>query len=79
MSVSPEPNAQNPAEDAGGAPPGTAMPASPERMNIAREFWLFLLENKAWWLAPIIIVALLLILLVVVGGTPAGAFIYTLF
>jgi len=47
--------------------------------GIAAEFWLFLRENKAYWLAPILIVFLLLALLVVAGSTSAAPFIYTLF
>ncbi len=53
-----------------------------KRMNITQEFWLFLKENKAYWLAPIIIVALLLIGLVIAASLTGGAggpFIYTLF
>ena len=49
------------------------------RMNILQEFWLFLKENKAYWLAPILIVLLLLIGLVVAGSGSAAPFIYTLF
>jgi hypothetical protein len=50
-------------------------------MGIVQEFWLFLMENKVYWLAPIIIVALLLIGLIVLSAlSPAAApFVYTLF
>jgi hypothetical protein len=51
----------------------------PRRTSIATEFWLFMRENKAYWMAPIIITLLLLIVLVVLGGTSAAPFIYTLF
>jgi len=47
-----------------------------ERMGIVQEFWLFLMENKAYWLAPIIIVALLLIGLIVAGGAGGGAAVF---
>ena len=53
-----------------------------KRMGILEEFWLFLKENKAYWLAPVIIVALLLIGLVIAASVTGGAgapFIYTLF
>ena len=47
--------------------------------GLVREFLDFLLENKAWWLAPIILVLLLVGILVFLGGTAAAPFIYTLF
>ena len=50
-----------------------------KRTSIVSEFWQFMKENKAYWMAPIIITLLLLILLVVLGGTTAAPFIYTLF
>jgi hypothetical protein len=49
------------------------------RPSLIREFWLFLKENKKWWLLPIILVILMLSVLVFLGGTPAAPFIYTLF
>lgn len=49
------------------------------RPSLIKEFWLFLSENKKWWLLPIIIVMLLLTGLIFLGGTPAAPFIYTLF
>ena len=50
-----------------------------KRMGIVREFFLFLKQNKAWWLAPIVIVLLLLIALITLGSTSLAPFIYTLF
>ena len=50
-----------------------------KRNSIFNEFWLFMKENKAYWLAPIIIVLALLALLVIFGGGAAAPFIYTLF
>ena len=47
--------------------------------GVAGEFWVFLKENKKWWLAPIVISILLLGVLVLLGGTAAAPFIYTLF
>ena len=43
------------------------------------ELWLFLRDNKKWWLLPILVVLLLFGLLVVLSGTGAAPFIYTLF
>ncbi len=47
--------------------------------NILREFWDYLMENKAWWLAPIVAVLLLVGGLLLLSGTAAAPFIYTLF
>jgi hypothetical protein len=49
-----------------------------ERGTLA-ELWLFLLENKKWWLLPILAVLLVFGLLVLLAGTGAAPFIYTLF
>ena len=55
--------------------------AAEERaMSLPQEFWLFLKENKKWWLLPIVIVlALIGILAVVATGSGAAPFIYTIF
>ncbi len=50
-----------------------------KRSGIAREFWMFMKANKAYWMAPILIVLLLLVALVFFGGSAAAPFIYTLF
>jgi len=47
--------------------------------SLAAEFWLFLKENKKWWLLPILIVLGGLGLLVLAAGTGAAPFIYTIF
>jgi len=47
--------------------------------NLVVEFWLFLKENKKFWLAPILLIILLLSVLVFFSGTPVAPFIYTLF
>jgi Family of unknown function (DUF5989) len=47
--------------------------------SLASEFWLFLAQNKKWWLLPIVIVMLLLGTLILLSGTAAAPFIYTLF
>jgi len=52
------------------------------RRGIVSELWLFIRENKAWWMTPIVIAVLLLaglIILGAVGGGAAAPFIYTLF
>jgi hypothetical protein len=50
-----------------------------QQMSLVREFLLFIVENKKWWLIPIVLVLGLVGLLVVLGGTGAAPFIYTLF
>lgn len=49
------------------------------RPGVAREFLLFLRENKKFWLIPPLTALFLLGLLVVLGGTAAAPFIYSLF
>ena len=51
------------------------------RTSLLKEFWLFMKENKAYWIAPIIIVSLFLAaILFLASVSPAAApFIYTLF
>jgi hypothetical protein len=43
------------------------------------EFWIFLKENKKWWLLPILLAFFLMGALLLAGGTGAAPFIYTLF
>ena len=47
--------------------------------RLLKEFGVFALENKAWWLVPIVLVLLLMGLLIVSGQTVLPTFIYTLF
>ncbi len=63
-------------ESGGGEPSGTE---PPESQSLWREFYLFLAENKKWWLIPIVVMVLLLGALLYFGSTPAAPFIYTLF
>jgi drug/metabolite transporter superfamily protein YnfA len=50
------------------------------KLRVVSDFWLFLRENKKYWLAPIVIVLLLVgLLLVVAKGSAVAPFIYTLF
>lgn len=43
------------------------------------ELWLFMRDNKKWWLGPIVLVLLLLGGLIALSGTVAAPFVYTLF
>lgn len=66
-------------------------PASPEQasefeqageeqpLGLMAEFWLFIKEEKKWWLTPIILVLLGVGVLVALTSTGAAPFIYTLF
>lgn len=47
--------------------------------SLAAEFWMFLKENKKWWLIPILLSIALLGGLVMLSSTGAAPFIYTLF
>jgi hypothetical protein len=53
--------------------------AATARDGFFREFWIFLNENKKWWLLPILLAFLLMGALLLAGGTGAAPFIYTLF
>ena len=53
--------------------------ASEKAPGIVGEFWMFLTENKKWWLLPIVVVMLVLGGLVILSSTPLAPFIYTLF
>lgn len=53
--------------------------AEHKQLSIAQELWVFITENKAWWMIPIVTVLALAGLLVILGSTGAAPFIYTLF
>ena len=53
--------------------------ADEQPMSLLAEFWLFIREEKKWWLTPIILMLLLLGALAFLGGTGAAPFIYSLF
>ncbi len=53
--------------------------ADQQQLSLAAEFWLFIKENKAWWMVPILIAFGVLGLLVLLSATGAAPFIYTLF
>ena len=49
-----------------------------ERQGLAREFFDFIVHNKAWWMTPIIIVlALMVAFILFVESAPVLPFIYT--
>ena len=49
------------------------------QMGLMEEFWLFIKEEKKWWLTPIILVLLGVGVLVALTSGGAAPFIYTLF
>lgn len=45
-----------------------------------REFWQFLMENKAWWITPTVVILLgLVALIVMTNGGSIAPFVYSLF
>ncbi len=51
-----------------------------EKSSIFSEFWLFLKEEKKWWLAPIVVVLLGLgTVIVFAEGSAIAPFIYSIF
>ncbi len=56
-----------------------ARKAAAKQTGFLHEFWLFLRENKKWWLTPLLVILLAFGVLVVLGGTAIAPFIYTLF
>ncbi|MFY9252310.1 MAG: DUF5989 family protein [Fuerstiella sp.] len=50
-----------------------------QQLGLMAEFWLFIKEEKKWWLAPIVVVLLAVTVLVALTSTGAAPFIYTLF
>ena len=48
-------------------------------LSLIGEFWVFIKENKAWWMVPILLVLGGLGILVMLSSTGAAPFIYTLF
>jgi hypothetical protein len=48
--------------------------------SVFAEFWLFLKEEKKWWLAPLLVVLLALgAIIVFAEGSAIAPFIYTIF
>ena len=50
-----------------------------KQLSLVQELFLFVAENKKWWLIPILLVLGFVGLLVGLGATGAAPFIYTLF
>ena len=50
-----------------------------KQLSLVAEFWLFIKENKIWWMLPIILVLGLVGVLAFLTTTGAAPFIYTLF
>ncbi len=50
-----------------------------QQTGLAQEMWLFLKDNKKFWLIPIILVVLLLSTLIFFSGSAVAPFVYTLF
>lgn len=53
--------------------------SSNQDVGLIAEFWLFLKEEKRWWLTPIIVVCLAITGLAWFTSTGAYPFIYSLF
>ncbi len=50
------------------------------KLQVVSELWLFMKENKKYWLAPIVVTLVLVgALLVLAQGSAIAPFIYTLF
>jgi hypothetical protein len=50
------------------------------KIQVVSELWLFMKENKKYWLAPIVLTLVLVgALLVLAQGSAIAPFIYTLF
>ncbi len=50
-----------------------------KQLSLMQEFFVFIMENKKWWLVPILVVFSLVGVLVALASTGAAPFIYTLF
>lgn len=50
------------------------------RFKIIKEFWLFIKDNKKWWLLPLFfIIFILTIFLWFISASPIAPIIYTIF
>ena len=49
------------------------------QLSLLMEFWLFLRENKKWWLTPILLVLALMTTLVYLTTSGVAPFIYSFF
>ena len=49
-----------------------------ERQSLIREFFDFIVHNKAWWMTPIILILILMVaFIILVEQSPVLPFIYT--
>ena len=48
-------------------------------LSLVGEFWLFITENKKWWMIPILVVIGMVGLLMILAATGAAPFVYTFF
>ena len=51
--------------------------AQEQRLSLGAEFWLFLKENKKWWLVPILVVFAGIALFATMISTGFAPFIYS--
>jgi hypothetical protein len=45
--------------------------------RLAKEFFAFALQNKAWWIVPIVVTMLMLSALIISGSVTLPFFVYT--
>lgn len=50
-----------------------------KRRNFIKEFLIFLLNRKEYWIVPVIFFLILLALLIWIGSSPVTGFVYTIF
>ncbi len=53
--------------------------AEESRTPLLKDFWIFLVREKRWWLTPVVVVLVLLSLLMCLSSSAVAPFIYTLF
>lgn len=58
--------------------PSTDFSDDEKPISLVREFYLFLTENKKWWMVPLIAFFLILMAAVVMTNSPLAPFIYSL-
>ncbi len=50
-----------------------------QRVHLWKEFWLFVKQNKKWWIIPLMMIMLSIGMLIYFSGSSTTPFIYTLF
>ncbi|MCA9074965.1 MAG: hypothetical protein KDA93_08035 [Planctomycetaceae bacterium] len=73
------PENQTTSEPSGNSATNFEQLADEQQLSLGREFWLFIVENKAWWMIPILIVLALIGILIALSATGATPFIYSIF